>query len=852
MSFSKVMDDLASSMGLDVALLDPAQRGVLALVRAGAELHRRLPEGNLSAPSRTLIGAWGRLLAPQHPDWLRRVLDGARPTFDPRWVHECLADPLFQAGIQPTPLIAGLSVLIPTGLSQVGNAWRYIGSVANYVSYDDRDLSDVRGWLFGSAPSDVHKEIEGQLDFYAQLGDVPAAVTASIRESHKAWHVDLSAHNVLEGFESARRAIYRHAVALEGDASELLMDPKPLRELREIAELDRFSIAVIGEFKRGKSTLINALLGTPDLMPTLDLPCTMAVTEIRHGVRRYEVQQNPDEDRWEERSEQSYREAVAMAHRYTSRSAASERPPLQRWRVHTESTFLDDAFVELVDTPGLNEDKERDRVAHQRASQSDGALIVLTAMQLLSSTELEMVQSLRGRMENLAIAINFGDHAGRDQSALIDFCAGRLAEAGVPIDLARIAVVSAKNAEDGIRRGVTGEWSAANDRLRAMIREKVLAKSVVRKRLRLIHQIKGTVGNARENASSTLARRQKDFEDLNLRVENRERAVADLAIAKLAIERATAHVAEANEPIRAFEDAFFGSLPRIFEAAKLHEANWTSDAMPVFSPKKHAMEVAEKMKKDLLLEVERWIKDEGAKVVAQQMHMKLEQAGTDMQPAERYLKNALGLSREEIERRSEDLKRGAVQHAFNVPIDAGAAVAVGVKVALMTVITLVVGYVIADVVLYYVLSVIAGFLNPILLAAAALVGIAAYWIKGDDWVRGWIRGQILGKAREGLEVPEAREKIASGLRTGMTRMFSDLSRGFERSAQELLQDAEYNARRSDEELERIVQQGGGQDVVAKEIERLRTIKLRADANIDALERLATTLTGSDGPQLPAY
>jgi ribosome biogenesis GTPase A len=43
-----------------------------------------------------------------------------------------------------------------------------------------------------------------------------------------------------------------------------------------------FSVAVAGEFSRGKSTLINRLLGA-DLLPVGDLPTTALLTHVRHG-----------------------------------------------------------------------------------------------------------------------------------------------------------------------------------------------------------------------------------------------------------------------------------------------------------------------------------------------------------------------------------------------------------------------------------------------------------------------------------------------------------------------------------------------------------------------------------------
>lgn len=67
--------------------------------------------------------------------------------------------------------------------------------------------------------------------------------------------------------------------ALAAEAEEALA------RLRE----SRFHLAVMGQFKRGKSTLINALLGE-SVLPTGILPLTSIATEVRHGsARRAEV-----------------------------------------------------------------------------------------------------------------------------------------------------------------------------------------------------------------------------------------------------------------------------------------------------------------------------------------------------------------------------------------------------------------------------------------------------------------------------------------------------------------------------------------------------------------------------------
>lgn len=54
-----------------------------------------------------------------------------------------------------------------------------------------------------------------------------------------------------------------------------------LDALRRKFDEHAFHLVVVGEFKRGKSTLINALLDT-DLLPTGVVPLTSVVTQLRY------------------------------------------------------------------------------------------------------------------------------------------------------------------------------------------------------------------------------------------------------------------------------------------------------------------------------------------------------------------------------------------------------------------------------------------------------------------------------------------------------------------------------------------------------------------------------------------
>ena len=80
-------------------------------------------------------------------------------------------------------------------------------------------------------------------------------------------------------------------VTLLGTAAAPVADPSPgqLRNLRRLDELrqrlaiERFQLAVLGQFKRGKRPLLNALLGAP-ILPTAVVPLTAIPTFVEAGV----------------------------------------------------------------------------------------------------------------------------------------------------------------------------------------------------------------------------------------------------------------------------------------------------------------------------------------------------------------------------------------------------------------------------------------------------------------------------------------------------------------------------------------------------------------------------------------
>jgi GTPase Era involved in 16S rRNA processing len=85
-----------------------------------------------------------------------------------------------------------------------------------------------------------------------------------------------------------KKAAIRAALTDLAGAAEVAGLPWVARDIRDtrLPKLDdeRFSVVVLGEFNHGKSTFINALLGSP-LLPTGITPTTALLAHVTHGAR---------------------------------------------------------------------------------------------------------------------------------------------------------------------------------------------------------------------------------------------------------------------------------------------------------------------------------------------------------------------------------------------------------------------------------------------------------------------------------------------------------------------------------------------------------------------------------------
>ncbi|MBB4710162.1 hypothetical protein BJ965_000044 [Streptomyces luteogriseus] len=153
-----------------------------------------------------------------------------------------------------------------------------------------------------------------------------------------------------------------------------------------------FRIAVVGEFNRGKSTLINRLLGR-DLLPTGPLPVTRAPVVIRacdeEGLilgrpdGRRELRKLDDDGIWDGLT-------GTPAEPEPGALAGAPEPEVT---LAVADDWLAGLDAELVDTPGVNSGTEEQfEQVRRTAAGSDAVLFVVSALSPMSITERRLLE----------------------------------------------------------------------------------------------------------------------------------------------------------------------------------------------------------------------------------------------------------------------------------------------------------------------------------------------------------------------------------------------------------------------------------------------------------------------------
>ena len=259
------------------------------------------------------------------------------------------------------------------------------------------------------------------------------------------------------------------------NASEVIKDlnmsaaSDNLDKLSKKVNNDSFKIQVIGSFSNGKSTFINSLLGEA-VLPAYYLPTTAVINEVKYGEKKEAILyfRNP-------LPEQLPTSISPKALAHMQKHNMKDVPPLhidynelEEYVVipigeDAKEMLLESPYkkvelfwpldllkegVEIIDSPGLEDDDTRTRVTMDYLAKADAILFVLRADQLCSRSEMDFIENNLheyGFTDPFFIVNRFDLIPENQRDALMRFAKKKLDE----FSTNEIFYVSAQQALDG-------------------------------------------------------------------------------------------------------------------------------------------------------------------------------------------------------------------------------------------------------------------------------------------------------------------------------------------------------------------------------------------------------------------
>ncbi len=192
------------------------------------------------------------------------------------------------------------------------------------------------------------------------------------------------------------------------------MQANQIADLTEKLEKNQLTIAVIGQFKRGKTAMVNSMLGKK-LLPVGIVPITAVVTRIEYGEESSKVFFN---------NGLSEDVPVEELHSYISEQDNPDNAKgVAEVQLHTKSELLEGGMV-LVDTPGVGSAHENNsRSAYDFARKSDGVIFMLSVDSPVNQIEIDFLRSVRKYAGKFYFAVNKIDIIDEEElKEYLDYC----------------------------------------------------------------------------------------------------------------------------------------------------------------------------------------------------------------------------------------------------------------------------------------------------------------------------------------------------------------------------------------------------------------------------------------------
>ena len=179
---------------------------------------------------------------------------------------------------------------------------------------------------------------------------------------------------------------------------------------------EQFKLLVVGEFSRGKSTFINALLkAEEEILPTDILEATAVITEVKYGseptaIIHYKPDFIRDGNTAEEIDLRKLKELVTFQDGSgDEKEKQIHDSPFEKLELFWPLELCENG-VELIDSPGLNASDVGTQITTKYLNKVDAILFVLSCAQLGTSTELKTIETIRTYgFEDIFFVCNYFD-----------------------------------------------------------------------------------------------------------------------------------------------------------------------------------------------------------------------------------------------------------------------------------------------------------------------------------------------------------------------------------------------------------------------------------------------------------
>ena len=217
---------------------------------------------------------------------------------------------------------------------------------------------------------------------------------------------------------------------------------------------EKFHLVVVGEFSRGKSTFVNAMLGRR-LLPSSKKPTTAIITKIIYNEKpAYMLYYRESRKRPNVISEEEF-------FKLTAPKEVNEFDRSLLEKMFKQQQNLDDIKyaevgypleicrnnVEVVDTPGTNDlNTGRIEITYNYIDKADAVIVVLAAHQALTQSEMCFLKErvIGNQIKDIFFVINYKDilHSADEEQDVINFVQENLQQVnGMPKNL-RLHLVS--------------------------------------------------------------------------------------------------------------------------------------------------------------------------------------------------------------------------------------------------------------------------------------------------------------------------------------------------------------------------------------------------------------------------